>query len=266
MTSLTRSALYTGQVWHKRFTVKRHAFRYPIFYVLLDLDAFDGNLSVPNGLKLDRHGLCSLWQKHYGGGTETGLKNHIISLVRSAGASVPPHKIMLLTMPRIVGYTFNPISIFYCYDHERNLNAVVYEVHNTFGEKHSYIHLLADANLAPHTAPKELHVSPFFPVSGRYEFRHRPLDETLAILITYFSDNGAKQLSASLTGKRIDLTSRNLRRLLIGVPFVTLKVSFAIHFQALRLWLRGVSVHPKPQPPSTRLTAAHSSSRQSTGG
>ncbi|WP_262690533.1 DUF1365 domain-containing protein [Kordiimonas aestuarii] len=252
MTAGMVPSIYEGQVWHKRYHPRVHAFRYPVFYLLLDLDAFDGKVSAP-GVALDRLGLFSLWQRDFGARTKTGLKDHICNLVTDAGAQTRPTKVSLLTMPRILGYGFNPITLFYCYGADTNLLGVVYEVHNTFGETHSYVHLMNSSRLLPHSAPKELHVSPFFDVSGNYEFRLRPPGRTFALLISYFGKDGTKSLTASLTAKQFPLNTPRLLGLFLRMPFVTVKVIAAIHYEALKLWLKGMPFHRKPTPPQHKF-------------
>ena len=176
-------------------------------------------------------------------------------------------KVMILTMPRVCGYGFNPITLYHCYGADRQLAAVVYEVHNTFGEAHNYVHL-ASGNTSPraHVAPKQLYVSPFFGVDGFYHFRLKPLVEKLALTIQYNAPDGQKNLIASLSAQRRTLNFYNLMRVFFRIPFVTLKVIGAIHFEAFRLWLRGVPVFSKPAPPENDYAHATSGPDQETRG
>ena len=162
---------------------------------------------------------------------------------------------MLVTMPRILGYSFNPLSIYLCYDDAEQICGVVYEVNNTFGEKHFYT-AAADAGDQQfhHGARKLFHVSPFYPVAGQYDFRLNPGPDKFALAIRYTGDDGERDLFASLTASAMPLTGRNLLRQFIRMPLVTFKVTFAIHFEALRLWLKGIPIYSRPAPVENSTT------------
>lgn len=262
MTKPGRSWLYLGDVWHKRWHPKEHAFRYPVFYLMLDLDEFDAPATLPWCLSLDGRNIFSVRQRDYGAFTKTGLRHHIHEQLQRNGNIAPPARIMMLTMPRIFGYGFNPITTFYCYDTGGQITAILYEVHNTFGEAHTYVCPVTTSNdrVAPHESEKAFHVSPFFPVKGRYRFRQCLPAERLSLTIRYDEDNH-KAMTACLTAKKQPLTAGMLVRLLLAVPFVTMKVTAAIHYEALRLWAKRLKLYRKPPPPEHAASLGRLSSK-----
>lgn len=255
MTAAPGSWLYKGDVWHKRWRPKVHAFRYPVYYVMLDLDDFEASRDMPWCLSLDRANLFSLRQRDYGAFAKSGLKRHIEEQVMANGGAETPARIMMLTMPRILGYSFNPLTTYYCYDDGGQLTTILYEVHNTFGEAHTYVCPLprGDGKIPPHESEKVFHVSPFFPVRGRYKFRQTLPGDQLSLTIRY-DEAGEKAMTACLTADRKPLSASVLLGLLLAVPFVTLKVTAAIHFEALRLWAKRLKLYRKPPPPAHATT------------
>jgi len=265
------SSLYLGTVWHKRSRPKVHAFRYPIFYVMLDLDLFEppghtaqsaqGKPSaLPRGLSLDRFNIFSLYQRDYGdmGTPGISIKQHIQSLASDGGCSGRPQKIMMLTMPRILGYSFNPLTTFYCYGADDRLMAILYEVHNTFGERHTYVFPISaeGADIPRHEADKKFHVSPFFDIEGSYLFSQKKPGDQLSLTIRYKGADGGHNMTACLKARQVPLTAGNLARLFFQIPLVTVKVTAAIHYEALRLWLKRLRVFTKPALPGIPFSAA----------
>lgn len=248
-------SLYRGTVSHTRITPVTHSFDYPVFYIAIDLNSFETSEDMPSLLSLDRFNLFSLRQKDYGAQTETGLKDYIQSVFAEAGVETP-HKIILLTMPRLLGYAFNPISVFYAFDEEENVTGVIYEVHNTFGERHSYAFAISD-NLSDHRTDKSLYVSPFFHVEGGYQFTQIIPGEKLKLGIQY-QVKKEKVFSAALSATRSPLTTKTLLKVFFVYPFLTLRVIVSIHFQALKLWLKKVPLTSKPTPPEQAVSAKSS--------
>lgn len=251
-------AIYAGTVWHKRQRPRHHSFRYPVFYLMLDVAALDAGQSTGRWLSFNRLNLFAVFRRDYGQNRDQrsgkdddrSLFDEITDLLANEGASEPPDRVMMLTLPRVLGYSFNPITLYYCYRGDE-LATMVYEVHNTFGEKHFY---LANVPLAPgntrispicHTTGKALYVSPFYPVAGHYRFHLRPPGETISLLIDYIGDDGKLDLTAGLRGTKFELNDANLLRLFLRIPLQTLKVTAAIYFEALRLWLKRIPLKPK---------------------
>ena len=238
------SALYRGHVTHQRVASLRHGFRYPIFMPLLDLAELP---TLDRSLRLfayNRAGAVSYRDadhlKNYEGDTRTRLT----AFFRSCGEVLPEGRVLLLTHARIFGYTFNPVSFFYCFDTTQTLRFVVAEVNNTFGDTHSY--LLAGDGANSWTTKKVLHVSPFFDMAGSYEWRLPAPGSTLEARCD-LRHGGSLSLASRLTMARQPLTDRTLALALLGLPFMTAQVMFGIHWQALKLWFKGARFHRAPR-------------------
>ncbi len=227
---MTHSALYEGDVTHTRIFPRRHAFRYRVFSLLLDLDEIDG-LSLKLFAR-NRAALASFHDADHGDGRP--LKEWATAKLAEVGIEADG-PIRLLCYPRILGYVFNPLSVWFCHRADGHLAATIYEVHNTFGERHSYV-LPAGETQA---CDKAFYVSPFLSQDCRYVFAIVPPGEDVVIAIRE-SEGGAPVLNAVFSGKHKALTDRALASALVRHPLMTLKVVAAIHFEAFRLWLKRV--------------------------
>jgi len=230
---MTVSALYEGHVTHTRIYPRRHSFTYRVFSLLLDLDELDHlNLRL---FARNRPALLSFHDEDHGDGRP--LRDWAKARLADAGIEADG-PIRLLCYPRLWGFVFNPLSVWFCHRADGTLAATIYEVHNTFGERHSYV-LRAGAN---QECDKAFHVSPFLSLDCRYAFRIVPPAGEVVIAIRE-SEGGAPVLNATFSGRRKDLTDRNLAAAVLRHPLMTLKVVAAIHFEALRLWLKRVPTH-----------------------
>jgi uncharacterized protein len=247
---MTQSALYVGRVMHKRFRPKAHRLSYACYWLLLDLDRLGDLAGQLRFFSHNRFNVFGVYDKDHGDGSETSLRKQIDNQLQVAGIDLNGGRIFLLTMPRILGFVFNPLSVYYCFDREDRLAALVYEVHNTFQQRHSYVFGL-DPNGSTafeHGCPKAFYVSPFLDMKLRYGFKsHAP--RGAAQLIISVDDGAGPVLKASLAGQRRALTDRGLLRVFFTHPLVTAKVVAAIHLEALRLWWKGVKLVPRPEPP-----------------
>ena len=239
-----RSAIYAGAVMHRRLKPVHHHLHYDIAMCLFDLDELP---ALDRGLKLfahNRFGLFSLRDRDYGDGSATPLKAQVARHLAAAGIDADGGRIELLTMPRLLGYAFNPLSVYFCHDRAGHLAAILYEVHNTFGERHSYLLPVAAGEVAPYRqqCAKDFHVSPFMDMALTYAFRVQPPAEKLMIGIRVADGDGAL-LTAAFTARRKALGDAALARLFVMRPFMTVKVMAGILWEALRLWLRRVPVH-----------------------
>lgn len=247
--------LFTGTVLHHRHRPVRHTFSYPLFAVELDVDDL---ASVPRALAVDRPGWLGFRSADHGPRDGSPLGPWIRRLLADHGMARADGRITLLTMPRLFGYLFNPVSFWFCHDRQGALCAVVAEVNNTFGEHHNYLVRRHDrgpiqpGDLLP--AQKVFHVSPFLEVSGDYRFRFVRGDGRLQVAIGHDQEQ-VRVLSTSLAGGLAPLTGAGLRRACARLPLQTFAVTARIHWHALRLWLKGVTVHGKPVPPLEETTS-----------
>lgn len=244
---------------HRRLRPVPHLLRYRVFWLLVDLDELPQLSRRLRLFSLDRFNLFSLHARDHGDGQ--GLRAYAERHLRAAGLSAggPIH---LLTMPRILGYAFNPLSVYFCHRPDGVLQAMLYEVNNTFGERHGYLVEVRDRDAAGgrvvQHCGKGFHVSPFLDIDMRYRFDVEPPASDrpgLRIAITA-SDGDGPVLIARMEAARRPLTSRTLVLAFLAFPLLTLKVVAAIHWEALLLWLKGVQVRPHPGVPAAEVTIA----------
>jgi uncharacterized protein len=245
---MTASAIYQGFVSHRRIRPARHAFRYRVFSLLLDLDEIDALAARSRLFRRNRPGILSFHDKDHGDGGDLRAWAHA-QLARHGLVAQGP--LRLLCYPRLFGYVFNPLSVWFCHDRDGALAAMIYEVHNTFGERHAYV--LSAQGAAGETQQQEcakaFYVSPFLSMDCRYSFRIRPPGEDVLIAIDE-CEAGSPVLNAVFAGKRRPLTDAQLALAILRHPLMTLKVAAAIRFEALRLWLKRVPRHAHLGPPA----------------
>lgn len=235
------SALYTGEVAHVRLRPLRHRLRYRVAQGLFDLDELP---ELSGRLRLFGHNRAAAFSFHdkdHGDGSGD-LRGWLARELARAGLPGACGRVRVLCMPRMLGFVFNPLSVWFCDDAHGRLAAVVYEVNNTFGGRHAYV-LPAAAAEGPlrQACGKAFHVSPFLPMALTYAFRLSPPEAEVTIAISA-EDADGPVLGASFAGRRRPLTDAGLARVLLAFPFMTLKVVAAIHWEALKLWLRGAPV------------------------
>jgi DUF1365 family protein len=238
------SAIYEGDVLHVRRRPRAHRLRYRVFSLLLDLDEL-GDLS--KSLRLfgyNRAAVFSFWDRDHGLGEAGGLKGWLSDRLEDAGIRSAGMRIRVLCYPRIFGYVFNPLTVYFCETADRDCRAILYEVSNTFGERHTYIISVEDggAGIERHTCRKRMYVSPFMPMDCTYRFDIAPPGEDVRIGI-HEEDADGPLFFASFRGRRRTLSDGALLRVLFRYPLMTLKVIGAIHWEALRIWLKGVPFH-----------------------
>ena len=234
------SSIYNGNVIHKRFKPKKHFFKYKVFSLFLDLSELkelDNNL---NFFSLNKFNLISFYEKDHGERDGSSLLDWVKNNLRSNSISTDNIKVKLLCYPRILGYVFNPLSIFFVYDNDENLISILYEVKNTFGEQHTYVFKIEGENkLIQNNCSKKFYVSPFIEMDCNYFFRILNPGDKLSVIIDQYDQEG-KILFASQDGVRSDLTNKNLMNSYLKHPLMTFKIISAIHFEAFKLWIKGI--------------------------
>lgn len=247
-----RSCFYTGHVVHSRVSPARHRFRYRTFSLCIDLDELS-TLNQIRGFSVNRFNLLSFYEKDHGLG-QGKLREYINRLLTERGHAHATHRIELLCYPRILGYVFNPLSVYFCYDQQQTLQLVVYEVSNTFGQRHSYLLTVKDCENVLQSCDKKMYVSPFMPIDCRYHFHIKPPQKAVTIAIRQYQADQQPLFSAAFTGQQQPFTSRNLHRLFISHPLMTLKVIAAIHWEALQLWRKRVALQPRNAHPAHSIS------------
>ncbi|MFK7857030.1 MAG: DUF1365 domain-containing protein [Granulosicoccus sp.] len=267
-----RSCLYAGQVFHRRTRPREHQLRYSVYSLLLDLSEIDDLAERLWLFSRNRFNLFGFYDRDFGENQGEPLSDYIAGLLTRSGIHTTPTRILLSCYPRVLGYVFNPLSLFYCLDEQGECFAVVHEVHNTFGERHAYAlavdvqteqrvgvdeeideHEGKGANGNPDSirwinqqTKKQLFVSPFASMGMHYKFRLNIPAEKQIVVIRAFDDNGLL-ITASYTAKRQLLNASGLARFFFSIPFLSAKVVLGIHWEALRLWVKRVPLF-KHQP------------------
>ncbi len=264
MSEPLQSALYVGSVMHRRLKPHRHRLRYRAFWLLVDLDEPD---ALSRRLRLFSHNRFNLFSfhdaDHGSGGAETP-RAYVERTLAANGVGGAVGRITLLCMPRILGYVFNPLSIYFCHRPDGTLAALLYEVRNTFGQMHSYLLPVTDqAPLIQQRCAKAFYVSPFLDMDMTYGFRvARPAAGVSAVVAA--NDRDGPVLVASLAGTRRPLSDRVLALVCLSHPLLTVKVIGAIHWEALKIWWKGMQFHPRPPAPRHPVTAVAADTIQET--
>ncbi|HEX7777264.1 MAG TPA: DUF1365 domain-containing protein [Parvibaculum sp.] len=255
MTALPASGIYAGRVFHRRLRPRVHALRYRVFYLLLDLDEMAALARRSRLFSYNGFGLLGFYDRDHGPGEDRPLRPWIEAQLARAGVSAEGTRILALTFPRVLGYVFNPLTVYFCLDAQGGLSALLYEVSNTFGERHCYVIPVEDASaqMVAQTCDKAFFVSPFMAVEGRYHFKVQRPGERLALTIRE-SDREGALLTASFAGTRQPFDDAALLKAFLTHPLLTLKVVGAIHWEALKLWVKGVPLRDRPSAPASPVT------------
>lgn len=248
-----QDAIYLGEVVHKRIALIEHKLKYRVFSLLLDCDELP---KIGKRLKLFSHNkpnLFGLYDKDFGNGTP--LPAYLRGVAKNAGKGDRVERFVMLCYPRILGYAFNPITVYFGLDAQDDVCLTVYEVSNTFGERKTYV-LPAQPDENGHVwqeCPKQFFVSPFNKVSGTYAFHTTPIAQTFTLGVV-LSDNNKPVLRAHFHGTRKALTDRDLLKSLSACGFMTVKIVIAIHVEAAKLWFKGLRTQEKPKPPQNAIS------------
>ncbi|MBY0355547.1 MAG: DUF1365 domain-containing protein [Rickettsiales bacterium] len=250
------NGLIVADVVHARHAPRKHRFRHRVYYLCFPLNRMK-ELAEAAPLSVDRANLFSFRQADHAQGRAVPAEGWLRGLMQEWNITAADGDIVLLTMPRLLGYVFNPVSFWFCLDHMGQLRAVYSEVNNTFGEQHGYWSFHDDFRPIERddilTSRKVFHVSPFLEVAGEYQFRFAYGEQALGVWIDHYQE-GVHLLSTSLTGKREALTTNSLWRCFFYYPLVTLKVMILIHYHAFHLIAKSVRYRTKPTPPIHKVT------------
>ena len=242
---IKNSFIYTGNVIHKRFKPKTHYFKYKVFSLLVDLselELLDKSLKI---FSYNKFNIVSFYDKDHGARDGSSIKMWVINNLKKNNIDTNNIQIKLLCYPRIFGYVFNPLSVFYIYDNNSNLISILYEVKNTFGEQHTYIFKTdINHNLIQHACKKKFHVSPFIEMDCIYFFRLLKPGNKISVIIDQ-NDKEGKVLYASQDGIRSEMTNANFIKSYLNHPLMTFKIIVAIHFEAFKLWTKGIKLLKK---------------------
>ena len=249
---MSASGLYPGVVTHARLKPRKHRLRYRIFMLLLDLDEVDGLAQRLRLFARNRWGLLSFRDRDHGDRISGVLRGWAEAHLSRAGLPTGG-PIRILSMPRVLGLGFNPLSVWFCHGPDGSLSALIYEVNNTFGETHSYLIPAPGGDVLHQACDKGFYVSPFMDMDLAYRFRIAPPDETVSIGIEV-DDGDGPILTAAFAGRRASLTDRALLHAWLTHPWMTIGALAAIHWEALKIWLKGEKLRPRPTLPDQAVT------------
>lgn len=248
MTARDPAALYFGEVMHARLKPKSHRFSYRVMSLLIDLDKLAESDRMSPLFAVNHAGLYSFHEKDHGLRDGSSLRAYAQACAAAHGIDLIGGRVLLLCYPRLLGYTFNPLSVYFCYSADGELVLLIYEVRNTFGEIHPYVLPVRPAELTAAGLRQEqdklFYVSPFVEMAMRYHFRINPPDDRVRLRILE-TDREGPLLAATFSGQRRALTTMALLRSFVALPLVTAKIVAAIYWEALRLWLKGMRLVPR---------------------
>lgn len=242
------AALYVGDVMHARLKPVGHRFSYRVMSLLIDLDRLEDADRQSRLFGVNRAALYSFHEADHGARDGSPLRDYVQRCAAGHGIDLAGGRVLLLCYPRLLGYTFNPLSVYFCYRANNELALMIYEVRNTFGEIHPYVLPVkpderSDAGVRQRQ-DKLFYVSPFIEMAMRYHFRVLPPDDRVKLRILE-TDGAGPLLAATFNGRRRALNTGVLLRAFFALPLVTLKIMAAIHWEALRLWLKGARLVPR---------------------
>lgn len=249
------SGLYAGKVMHTRFKPRRHRLGYKVFSLLLDLDELETLDKELRLFSFNRAGLLSFHEADHGDGGN--LREWVAQQLKAKGIDADG-SVRMLCYPRMLGYVFNPLTVYFCHDRDGALKAIIHEVHNTYHERHAYVLRVngVEQGRVHQTCEKALFVSPFVPMACNYAFDILPPDESIEVVIRERDAEGPL-LVASFAGKRELLTDKALLGAILRHPLMTLKVTLGIHYEAIKLLLKGLRLYPH----TPRRSAPHHTAR-----
>ena len=263
-TTTPAASLYVGDVMHARLKPFMHRFNYRVMSLLIDLDRLADADRQSLLFGVNRRALYAFHERDHGRRDGTSLRDYATDCARAHGIDLAGGKVLLLCYPRLLGYAFNPLSIYFCFDAADHLVLMIYEVRNTFRQMHHYVLPVAPserrAEMIRQQQDKTFLVSPFIAADMRYHFRITRPAEAVKIRILE-TDTVGPLLAATFSGRRKALTTASLAKTFLALPLVTAKIIAAIHWQALRLWLKGAKLVPGASSDTTDLDHQEASPR-----
>ena len=258
VTAAAAAALYFGDVMHARLKPMGHRFSYRVMSLLIDLDRLDEADRQSPLFAVNRSALYSFNEADHGERDGSSLRAYAQRCAAAHEIDLTGGRVVLLCYPRLFGYTFNPLSAYFCYSADGELALIIYEVRNTFGELHSYVLPVRPSEISAagvrQQQDKLFYVSPFIEMATRYHFRVSPPGHSVKLRILEIDREGPL-LSATFSGRRKSLTTAALLRSLVSLPLVTFKIVAAIHWEALRLWFKGARLVPRANVAGTNADA-----------
>jgi DUF1365 family protein len=243
------AALYFGDVMHARLKPMGHRFSYRVMSLLIDLDRLGDANKLSPLFAVNRAALYSFHEADHGGRDGSSLRAFAQRQADEHGIDLSGGRVLLLCYPRLFGYTFNPLSVYFCYGADGDLALLIYEVRNTFGDIHPYVLPVRASEVSAAGVRQEqdklFYVSPFVGMAMRYRFRISPPAEQVKLRILE-TDHDGPLLAATFIGHHRALTTRALLRAFVALPLVTAKIVAAIHWEAVRLWLKGARLVARP--------------------
>jgi DUF1365 family protein len=257
------AALYVGEVMHARLKPMGHRFSYRVMSLLIDLDRLTEADRLSRLFGVNRAALYSFHESDHGARDGSPLRAYTQRCATEHGIDLSGGRVLLLCYPRLLGYTFNPLSVYFCYRASGELALLIYEVRNTFGDIHAYVLPVKPGEMSRagvrQQQDKLFYVSPFIEMAMRYHFRVLPPGQRIQLRILE-TDRDGPLLAATFTGLRRALSTGQLWRAFFALPLVTVKIVAAIHWEALRLWLKGARLVPrKGEDNNTGLASGNSS-------
>ena len=243
-----RNCIYLGKVFHARLKPKKHSFNYKVFYLNINLNEIKKN-KLPFFLSYNKLNIFSFYDKDHGPINCSDINTWVRNLIKINKIKEDIQKIYLLTFPRVLGYVFNPLSVYSCIDKNGKIVVQIYEVHNTFNQRFFYI--VKNSFLKKNHKniyKKKFHVSPFMSMNGSYRFKSFWKEKKINLIVEYFSKN--ENFFASFTGREKKLNNYNLILYFLKIPFMTIKIIIGIHFEAIILYIKGVKFYKCPIPNS----------------
>lgn len=241
--STLQSCMYLGEVGHKRVSPVQHSLRYRVYDVFVDVDDLTGLSARLKFFSYNRFNFFSINDRQFGAGDGTPIAEHVWKLVRSSAEPEKVKRIFMLCYPAVLGRVFNPLTTYYCYNDQDKLCLSIFEVSNTFGQRHSYVIPITGFEKPVHA--KSFYVSPFNKVEGQYDFSVQAPGEKLSLSIG-LRVQGKAVLQAWFNGDKFALNDRTLLQSFFSFPLQPLKVLSGIHWEALKLWLKGMRLVSRP--------------------